>query len=161
MMTSLRQRRRQMLEAEILDAARVREMEHFLALIESEADGQTPLQRLIFVLRKFMRVQEAKSMGTHSWTPELFQLICSREEGMACIHRIDAAIIALIQAGIAAGEIDPSLDPPTIASAFYALSNALLHTRFTRGGATHPAATEMLTRLFERGVRAPGIADSR
>jgi AcrR family transcriptional regulator len=196
MMTSLRQRRRQMLEAEILDAARtllaekgyaamsmdelatqvgiskptlyshfatkddivvatmVREMEHFLALIEAETDDQTPLQRLIFVLHKFMRVQEAKSMGTQSWTPELFQLICSREDGMSCIRRIDAAIIALIQAGIAAGEIDPSLDPPTVASAFYALSNALLHTRFTRGGETHPAATDMLTRLFERGVRA-------
>ena len=195
MINSLRQRRRQMLEAEILDAARtllaekgyaamsmdelatqvgiskptlyshfatkddiivatmVREMENFLALIASEADGQTPLQRLIFVLRKLMQVQEAKSMGTQPWTPELFQLICSREDGMNALRRIDAAIIALIQAGMAAGEIDPDLDPPTVASAFYALSHALRHAHFTRDGAPHPAAADVLTRLFERGVR--------
>jgi len=196
MIHSLRQRRKQMLEAEILDAARsllaekgyaamsmdelaaqvgiskptlyshfatkddiivatmVREMERFLALIESEAEDQTPLERLIFVLRKFMHVQEARSMGTQPWTPELFQLICAREEGINSIRRIDAAIIALIQAGIAAGEIDPSLDPPTVASAFYALSHALKHTHFTRSGPNHPAAADMLTKLFERGVRA-------
>jgi AcrR family transcriptional regulator len=193
---SLRQRRRQMLEAEILEAAReilsergyaamamdelaaqvgiskptlyshfatkddivvatiVREMERFLALIESEADHRTPLQRLIFVLRKMIEFQEAKTMGTQQWTPEVFLLICAREEGMNCIRRIDSAITALIQAGIAAGEIDPSLDPPTVASAFYALGSALKHIRFTRAGATHPAAADMLTTLFERGVRA-------
>ena len=139
---------------DIIVATLVRGMERFLALIEAEADEQTPLQRLIFVLHTFMSFQEQKSMNTQPWTPELFQLICAREEGMAWIRRIDAAIIALIQAGMAAGEIDPSLDPPTVASAFYALGGALKHIRFTRAGATHPNAADMLTRLFERGVRA-------
>ncbi len=184
---SLRQRRRQMLEAEILDATReilaergyvamsmddlaaqvgiskptlyshfatkddiviatiVREMERLITLVEAAADDQTPLQRLIFVLHKMIHLQEAKHMGTQPWTPELFLLVCSRAEGMHAIQRIDLAITALIQAGIASGEIDPNLDPSTVASAFYAMSHALKHTHFTRASETHPAAGEMLS----------------
>jgi AcrR family transcriptional regulator len=203
MTNSLRQRRRQMLEAEILDATReilaergyvamsmddlaaqvgiskptlyshfatkdeivvatiVREMERFIALVEAETEDQTPLQRLIFVLHTLIHVQEDKRLGTQPWTPELFLLVCSREEGRHAIQRLDAVITALIQAGIASGEIDPSLDPSTVASAFYAMSHALKHAHFTRAGATHPAAGEMLAKLFERGVRAPKEPEDR
>jgi len=198
MNSSLRERRKQMLRDEILDAARalmsekgyaamsmdelasqvgiskptlyshfptkeeivvatvLREMERFIMMIEADVDGKTPLQRLLFIMRKILRLQADKaSVEPQAWTPEIFQLICSREDGLNCIRRIDAAICALIEGGIAAGEIAASLDPPTVASAFYALGSALRHVRFTRGGVIHPAADDMLAGIFERGVRAP------
>jgi AcrR family transcriptional regulator len=196
MMISLRERRKQLLREEILEAARallsekgyvamsmdelagrvgiskptlysyfttkddlvvktaMREMERFIALIESDADHQTPLQRLMVVMRKFIQLHAEKDrMEPQSWTPELFQLLCSREEPLSCMRRIDAAITALIQAGISAGEIDPQLDPPTVASVFFALASSLRHAHFTRARAPHPAASEMLMTIFERGVR--------
>jgi AcrR family transcriptional regulator len=134
----------------------IREMERFIALIEADVDGQTPLQRLTTVMRKFITFHSQKeSMEPRSWTPELFQLLCTDEEALGCMRRIDAAIIALIQACAAAGEIDRQLDPATVASAFFALASALRHARFARGGPPHPAAGEMLLAIFERGVRAP------
>jgi AcrR family transcriptional regulator len=197
MTTSLRERRKQLLREEILEAARgllsekgyvamsmdelaaqvgiskptlyshfttkddivvetaVREMERFIALIESDADGETPIQHLMMVMRKFIRLHAEKDrMEPQSWTPELFQLLCSREEPLNCLRRIDAAIIALVQASITAGEIDPQLDAPTVASAFFGLASSLRHRQFTRVGAPHPDAGEMLMTIFERGVRA-------
>jgi AcrR family transcriptional regulator len=197
MTTSLRERRKQLLREEILEAARallsekgyvamsmdelaaqvgiskptlysyfttkdelvvkaaVLEMERFIALIESDADGQSQLQRLMVVMRKFIQLHAEKDrMEPQSWTPELFQLLCSREEALSCMRRIDAAIITLIQAGMSAGEIDPQLDPPTVASAFFALASSLRHAHFTRVGEPHPAAGEMLMTIFERGIRA-------
>ncbi len=196
MRSSLRERRKQMLRDEILDAARmllaekgyaamamdelaaqvgiskptlyshfptkddivvataVREMERFLAFIASDAGGQTPLQRLIFAMRRLIQLHiEKETIELRSWAPELFQLLCAHEVALSCMRRIDAAIIALIQAGMAAGEIDPELDPPTVAAAFYALSSALRHVRFTRGGPLNPAAADALTAIFVRGVR--------
>jgi AcrR family transcriptional regulator len=132
----------------------VREMEHFIALIESDAGGQSPLQRLMLVLRKFIQLHAEKDrMEPQSWTPELFQLLCSREEALSCMRRIDAAIIALVQSGMAAGEIDPQLDPPTVASAFFAIASSLRHAQFTRSIEPHPAAGEMLMTIFGRGIR--------
>jgi AcrR family transcriptional regulator len=196
MTTPLRERRKQLLQEEILGAARallsekgyvamsmddlaaqvgiskptlyshfptkddivvktaVREMERFIALIESDVDGQSPFQRLMIVMAKFVKLHAEKDrMEPQSWTPELFQLLCSREEALSCLRRIDAAISALIQAGITAGEIDPYLDPPTTASAFFALASSLRHARFTRAGEPHPDAGKMLMSIFERGVR--------
>jgi AcrR family transcriptional regulator len=197
MTTSLRERRKQLLREEILEAARallsekgyvamsmdelaaqvgiskptlyshfttkddivvetvVREMERFIALIESDAGGQTPLQHLMLVMRKFIKLYAEKDrMEPQSWTPELFQLLCSREEALSCMRRIDAAIATLIQSGIAAGEIDPQLDPPTVASAFFSIASSLRHAEFTRSVKPHPAAGEMLMTIFERGIRA-------
>jgi AcrR family transcriptional regulator len=197
MTNSLRERRKQLLRDEILDAARallsqrgyaamsmddlasqvgiskptlyshfptkddiviatvVREMERFSAMIEAHVEGQTPLQRLNVIMQKIIRLHaEKESMEPGSWTPEVFQLICSREDAMSCIRRIDVGIIALVQAGIACGEIDARLDPATVSSAFYALASALRHVRFTRSEPPHPDAGAMLIQMFERGVRA-------
>jgi AcrR family transcriptional regulator len=197
MTNSLRERRKQLLRDEILDAARallsgrgyaamsmddlasqvgiskptlyshfptkddiviaavVREMERFSAMIEAHVEGQTPLQRLNVIMQKIIHLHvEKESMEPGSWTPEVFQLVCSREDAMSCIRRIDAGIITLVQAGIACGEIDARLDPATVSSAFYALASALRHVRFTRSEPTHPDAGAMLIGIFERGVRA-------
>jgi AcrR family transcriptional regulator len=196
MTTSLRERRKQLLREEILEAARallsekgyvamsmdelaaqvgiskptlyshfttkddivvetvVREMERFIALIESDASGQSPLQRLMLVMRKFIKLHAEKDrMEPQSWTPELFQLLCSREEALSCMRRIDAALIALVQAGVTEGQIDSQLDPPIIASAFFALASSLRHAQFTRATEPHPAAGDMLMTIFERGIR--------
>jgi AcrR family transcriptional regulator len=196
MTTSLRERRKQILRDEILDAARtllsekgytamsmdelaaqvgiskptlyshyptkddivvatvVREMERFLEVIEAHDPDQTPLQRLTRVMERFIKFHaEKEGIEPRSWTPEIFQLLCSREDALNCIRRIDSAIVALAQAGIGAGEINPALDAGTVASAFFALASALRHVRFARGGTGHPQSAEMLTTIFLRGVR--------
>ena len=197
MTISLRERRKQILRDEILDAARtllsergyvamsmddlasrvgiskptlyshfstkddivvatvVREIERFLAMIEAEATNQTPLQRLTLVMERLIAFHaEKEGLEPRAWTPEIFQLLCSREDALSCMRRVDSAIVALVQASIDSGEIDPELDAGTVASAFFALSSALRHVRFARGGPNHPRAAEMLTTLFVRGVRA-------
>ena len=93
-------------------------------------------------------------MELRPWTPEIFQLLCSREKALACMRRIEAGITALIQAGITNGEIDPSLDPAIVAPAFYALGNAMRFARPGRGVLSNPAAADTLATIFERGVRA-------
>jgi len=133
----------------------VREMERLIALIESDGNGQSPLQRLMVVMRKFIKLHAEKDrMEPRSWTPELFQLLCSREEALSCMRRVDAAIVALIEAGMTAGEIDARLDARTVASAFFGLASSLRHGQFTRDGAPHPDAGEMLMTIFERGIRS-------
>ena len=197
MTTSLRERRKQLLREDILEAARellsekgyaamsmdelasqvgiskptlytyfpnkddlvvqtaVREMERFLALIESDGGGQSPLQRLMRIMCKFIQFHGEKDrMQPQSWTPELFQLLCSHEEALSCLRRIDAAIANLVQAAIVSGEVDPQLDPATVASAFFALAASLRHARFTRTAQPHPDAGAMLMTIFERGIRA-------
>src|SRR4029079_8494932 len=53
---------------EIVVATVVREMERFIALIEAEADGQTPLQHLIFIMHKFIQLQmEKEGMEPRTW----------------------------------------------------------------------------------------------
>jgi AcrR family transcriptional regulator len=196
MTSSLRERRKQMLRDEILEAARallsqkgyaamsmddlagqvgiskptlyshfptkddlvvktaVSEMERFIALIETDIEEQTPLQRLMVVMHNIIQFHAEKvGIEPRAWTPELFQLLCSHEEAMNGIRRIDAAIVSLVQAAVASGEIDRRLDPATVASAFFALASALRHAHFARGGPPHPAAAEMLATIFERGVR--------
>src|SRR5262245_39736678 len=134
MSSSLRERRKQMLRDEILDAARallsekgyaamsmddlaaqvgiskptlyshfptkddivvataLREMDQFIALIENYADGQTPLQHLMFVMYKLICFHiEKESMEPRSWTPEIFHLLSAREEARNCMRRIDSA----------------------------------------------------------------------
>jgi AcrR family transcriptional regulator len=141
---------------DIVVATAVREMERLIALIEADADGRTPLQRLTWLMRTMIQLHSQEdSMGVRPWAPELFQLLCSREEALECMRRIDAAVITLIRAGIASGEIDPTLDPAMVAPAFYALTNALKLARFGKPAAPNPAnAADTLTKLFERGVRA-------
>jgi AcrR family transcriptional regulator len=197
MISSLRERRKQLLRDEILDAARVllsdkgyaamsmdelsaqvgiskptlyshfttkddivvatavREMERLIALIESDDDRQTPLQRLMDVMHKFIQFHAEKAgLEPRSWTPELFQLLCSRESALRCIRRIDHGVMLLVQSAMASGEIDARLDPATVTSAFFSLASALRHVPFIREDAPHPSAADMLATIFERGVRA-------
>jgi len=198
-MSNLRERRRQMLRDEILDAARtliaekgyttmsmdelavqagiskptlyshfstkdelvvataVREMEQVITMIEARADGQTPLQRLITLLRTIIRHHiDENTLGLRPWMPDLLQLLCSREEALECMRRIDVSITSLICEGMACGEIDPTLDPAIVTSAFSAQVNALKFAYLRDGDAFNSAtATDTLATIFERGVRGP------
>lgn len=140
---------------DIVVATAMREMERFLDLIESDSGGQTPFQRLIAVMQRFIRIHiEKESIEMRSWTPDLFQLLCAREDALSYMRRIDLAIVALVQASIASGEIDARFDPATVTSAFFALSSAPRHAHFTRSEPMHPDTAAMLLKIFERGVRA-------
>lgn len=200
MTTSLRERRKQMLRDEILEAARallsekgyaamsmddlalhvgiskptlyshfatkndivvatmLRELERFIALIETQHAGRTPLQHLIFLLQKMIEIHLHEiGIDPKVWTPEVFQLLCSREDGMNAIRRVDAAITALVEDGLAAGEINAQLQPSMVVAAFHALGSALRHLKFLHG--TLPTLMEAMTlvTIFECGVAAPRL----
>jgi AcrR family transcriptional regulator len=198
-MSNLRERRRQLLRDEILDAARmliaekgyttmsmdelavqagiskptlyshfttkdelvvataVREMERVITLIEARADGQTPLQRLLTLMRTIIQHHiDENTLGLRPWMPDLLQLLCSRAEALECMCRIDASITSLIREGMACGEIDPTLDPESVGSAFSAQVNALKFAYIRDSNAFNPtSATDTLMTIFERGVRSP------
>ena len=142
---------------ELVVATTVREMEHLLALIEANSDGRTPLQRLTHLMRAIIHFHlDRTALAVRQLSPELIHLLQEHEESLACIRRIDSAIMALVQAAIAAGEIDPQLDPATVAPAFYALTTAPKLAQISKGLAPNPTAVvDTLVAIFERGVR-PG-----
>lgn len=135
-------------------------------VVASDPAPRTPLQRLTFILRTVVQMQvESGVLAPRPWAPEMFQIIRLREEVLARLREIDAAVIELVAAGIQAGEIDRSLDPATVARAFFALVNTL-HSPFAKLiqplDAALPArclpiqpegAADTLAAIFEYGVR--------
>ncbi|MFN8502106.1 TetR/AcrR family transcriptional regulator [Kouleothrix sp.] len=137
--------------------------------VASDPTPRTPLQQLTFILRTVIRMQiEGGALAPRPWSPEVFQIIRQREEVLARLRQIDAAVIELVSAGMRAGEIDARLDPATVARAFFALVNTL-HSPFARlvlpldqagpDGCQAPplqpeAAAETLAMIFEQGLRA-------
>lgn len=133
----------------------VQRMEVMIEQIERAAKNLTPLQRLLFVLRESIQLQLShKAIPLQSWSPELFQVICTSERARAQIQRIHNEIRSLVEKGVALGEIDPLLDIDTVTLMFYSSANALRILKL--GIVATPdanAAAETLTTMFERSVR--------
>lgn len=212
MVMSLRERRRQMLRDEVLQAARVllaekgyaamsmeelatrvgiskptlyshfatkedlivaavaQSMQYLIDIIETELVDQTPLQSLKILLRTAIQILiDQDVVASRPMTPELIQLIRSRDETIRYIQRIDHTIIDLVQQGIVQGEIDPDLDPNAIVLAFHGMIHTLKIGFFGENHITNldSIANSMVT-MFERSVRpvstappaAPGAAPS-
>jgi AcrR family transcriptional regulator len=132
-------------------------MDRVAAVIQADQTQRSPLQRLMFILRTVIQMQVNKGALTpRPWSPEVFQLVCMREEVVERMRDNEAVLIELIRQGIVAGEINLALEPVLILRAFYAILNAL-HLPYLGGmAAPNPGAVaDTLVTIFERGVRAP------
>jgi AcrR family transcriptional regulator len=139
---------------DIVIATIQRMMDQFIALISNRSDERTPFEHLLYVMRRLQKFQLDKTISMQAVTPELFKLILSREEGREMLRSLEDALQNLIQSAIESGEIDPTLDPYTVAAAFFSLSHSLHHAHLSGVRELHPQACDMILTIFERGVRA-------
>lgn len=142
---------------ELVVEAATREMRHMVALIESQAD-RSPMEQLRFIMRQILQRQvQMHTLGIGPW-PEIFRLLCANDEAFGCIRRISDDIVALVQRGIAQGEIDPALDPEAVVRAFFGLASALHKWHIAAPSPLDPQrAADSLVDIFVRGVRAGSI----
>lgn len=144
---------------DLIVAAAAQAMQRLIDIIEADPTGQTPRQRLVLLLRTAVETMICEG-GTsfRPISPEIIQLIRSREETLTCIRRIDAAVSHLIQQALAQGEINPALDPMTIALALHALLHAPKVEYFSemdRATTSAQAIADTLATIFEHGICRP------
>jgi hypothetical protein len=132
-------------------------MDRVSAVIQADQTHRSPLQRLVFILRTVIQMQVNKGALTlRPWSPEIIQLVCTREEVVERMRTNEAALVELIQQAILAGEINLALDPVLILRAFYAILNALHLPYLGSVGTPNPSTVvDTLVTIFERGVRVP------
>jgi AcrR family transcriptional regulator len=139
---------------ELVVEAVTRDMRQMAALLSEQPDERTPLERLAVILRELLERQvRAHSLGIGPW-PELFRLLCDNDEALAAIQQLDRYIVAQVQAGIAAGEIDATLDPAAVVRAFYGIMGAIPKGRLSSVLLLDPPqSVDGLVEIFVRGVR--------
>jgi AcrR family transcriptional regulator len=140
---------------ELVVEAITRDMRRMAALFAEQPDTRTPLERLAFILRELLERQvRAHSLGLGPW-PELFRLLCDNDEALAALQQLDRYVVAQVQAGIAAGEIDAALDPAAVVRAFYGMVGAIPKGRLSSVLLLDPPqSVDGLVEIFVRGVRA-------
>ncbi|MBO9324856.1 MAG: TetR/AcrR family transcriptional regulator [Roseiflexus sp.] len=138
---------------ELVVEAATREMKQMIALIESQAD-RSPMDQLCFIMRQILQRQvQMHTLGIGPW-PEIFRLLCAHDEALGYIQRISGDIAALVQRGIAEGEIDPALDPEAVVRAFFGLASTLHKWYVAAPSPSDPQrAADSLVEIFMRGVR--------
>jgi AcrR family transcriptional regulator len=132
-------------------------MDRVAAVIQADQTPRSPLQQLMFILRTVIQMQVSKGALTpRPWSPEVFQLICTRKEVVERMRTNEAVLVDLIRQAIVAGEINRVLEPVLILRAFFAILNAL-HLPYlgSTGIPTPSTVADTLVTIFERGVRAP------
>jgi AcrR family transcriptional regulator len=132
-------------------------MDRVAAVIQADQTQRSPLQQLTFILRTVIQMQVSKgALSPRPWSPEVFQLVCMREEVVERMRANEAVLVDLIRQGIMAGEINRGLDPVLILRAFFAILNAL-HLPYLGGMGAPNASTvaDTLVTIFEHGVHVP------
>jgi AcrR family transcriptional regulator len=140
---------------DLLAAAMAHRMQTLHAEFAKVDPEATPLQRLLFLLRLFVKRQIADGAQLRPWSPELFGLICTRADTIELLRSFDSMISQLVTAAIAHGEINPTLDPPTVVRSFYGLMTALHAAPFVNGQPDPERAADTIVTLFQQGVRVP------
>ncbi|HWQ14915.1 MAG TPA: TetR/AcrR family transcriptional regulator [Roseiflexaceae bacterium] len=141
-------------KGELVVAAATRDIRQLIALMEEQAAGRSPLDRLTFVMREVLqRHIQVQTMGIGPW-PEIYRLLCENEEALGAMRRIHEDVVAQVEAAIAEGQIDPRLDPAAVVLAFYGLMSALAKPHLGAIALAEPERTaEALVEIFVRGVR--------
>jgi AcrR family transcriptional regulator len=143
---------------ELVIASVLREMKQLLAMFEAPFEGETPLGRLELLLRAMIERQvDADNLALRPWSPDLGQKLHANDEARSYMCRMHNATARLIQAGIAAGEIDPNLEPETMVRAFYALAMSLKFAHYHTPSPVDPqkVITSLVT-MFRRAVQSVG-----
>lgn len=140
---------------ELVSEAIIRDLEHLHALAQPIDPAQTPLQRLTTLLEASLRLQfDEQHRPLRPWMPEVHELVHNNPRAINTLHRLIAAVSALVQEGIATGEIDPGLDVPSIVRAFYGMIGSVRLAPLQDGAAPQlSASAHTLRTMFMRGVR--------
>ncbi len=129
-------------------------MEKLIDFIESHPPEQPPLERLITIFRTAVqhRLDEMGSLP-RTWPPDLSRLLHEHPRALGYLRRLDAEVVSLVHAAVAANEIDPMLEPATIIWTVYALLGVPYLAQFSSGGIPDPVnAATTLARILERGI---------
>lgn len=105
----------------------LRDMRRLLATFEEAGQqGQSPLEHLELLLKTIVELQiRDQTMGLHPWAPELMHMVRHNEEACDYIRRMRVVAGRLIQAGMDCGEIDASLNVPTVIRVLYSMAMSL------------------------------------
>jgi AcrR family transcriptional regulator len=134
-----------------------RDMQAMLELINQHKTDQTPLQRLLVIMWEIIHRQMRMMTVGVGPLPEVFRLLCNDATAIACLHQIAQQTTNLVLEAMAAGEIDPALDPQAVVHALYGLASALHKSQIVSFAIGDPEGmAKTLVAIFERGVRSPG-----
>lgn len=142
---------------DLLVASVMHSIERVTAAINADTTKRSPLQMLMFILRTVIQMQVEKGALTpRPWSPEIIQVLCTRQEVFDHLRGNEANIMRLVHEGIACSEIDSALDPVLVVRSFFAMINTL-HLPYLGEVKSVDSASiaDTLALIFARGVRAP------
>ncbi len=141
---------------ELIAETLTRQLERLIALAQSSAPGQTPLQRLMTLMEASIRLQfDEHQQPLQPWTPDLREVLQQHPQPLERLRALDGAVGTLVSEAMAAGEIDAGLDVGTLVRGFFALITSVRLFPFGSTNAPTPqGAIPALLALFTRGVRA-------
>jgi AcrR family transcriptional regulator len=196
-MTSLRERRRQQLRDEIIDATQTLMAEkgfigmsmedvaarvgvskptlynqfptkedlvvavttavlrHQLDMIQQASKADSPLDQLCEILHTIISLQVEKQSSALAQIrmPELLEIIEKHPATLALLHRLDAAVLDLVEAAIKRGEIAEGIDKAAVALMFHGAVCAIgMSGEIKTFAPDLETIPETLTTIFRRGV---------
>lgn len=140
----------------LVAATIARTINHVRALTEPSEAASSPMARLLRVLETVVQLQlHQRHEPIRMWAPEMGQLSCQHPEMLHAMRALDERISSLIREGIEQGEIDSTLDVPTLVRAFYAIVSAvhLMPHHSAAGEPNLATAAQTLVTFFTRGVQ--------
>lgn len=146
---------------EIVVATAIRNLDRFLAVIQSESAERTPLQRLTQLLRMIIQTHASTEVLLMcSAMPEMLLLLDGSVLARERLQQIDNAVATHIREAMAQGEIEPTLDPASIACAFHALAHTSKIGHRSVVNAPDPATlADTVITLFVRAVQPARATD--
>lgn len=141
---------------DLIVAAVMRALDRVADAVQADTTPRTPLEQLSFLLRTVVQVQiEEGGASPRPWAPEVFRILCTREEVVERLTQTEDVIVELVREGFARAEIDPSLSAVAVVRAFFALVYTLnVPFKFQPDELDPSMIADSLAIIFERGVRA-------
>ncbi|HMQ35246.1 MAG TPA: TetR/AcrR family transcriptional regulator [Chloroflexaceae bacterium] len=134
-------------------------MGRIFAQTEGEGDA-SPLQRLLRFLHTSVRLQVLhRTSAMQLWMPEILAILERHPESRAYLRQVEERLVATLRDAIAAGEIAPDLDIPSVVRVYNALNISPSIGCFTLSGDPDPdRLADMVVEIFRRGLAAQGDA---
>ena len=132
-------------------------LDSVFADVAAVAPGQSPLGRLLGILHTIVRVQlERRTIAMQLWMPEIIDILERNPATRDQLLRIDQVVVSLVRAAVAAEELDPAADIPSVVRIFYALICAPNTGRRSCTDAPEPLAmADTIVHMFRQGLIPP------
>jgi AcrR family transcriptional regulator len=141
---------------ELIVAMTIQLMERIFTVIEGAAATESPLTRLVDLLRAAVRLQlEQGADAMQIWLPEVVRLLEANPDSRRHLCIIDELVVDSVREAIACGEIDPAMDVPSVVRIFNALIVSPNVGRLSSAGSPDPALmADTVAEVFRRGIAA-------